>query len=934
MEEEEKEKEKAEVETGALMDFDFDLASSFLISSSSSPTQSFLHLPMASPPSPLWLFEDRPFDVSSLVMEAPRSLPDSSNSENRKNDGIYSSRQIKLSSVEDSSTDSSCLIKERIAQALRHFKDSTNQHLLVQVWAPVKNGERYVLTTSGQPFVLDPQSIELLQYRTVSLMYMFSIDGDNDTDLGLPGRVYRQKVPEWTPNVQFYSSMEYPRLTHALSNNVRGTVALPVFEPSAQSCVAVIELIMTSQKINYASEVDKVCKALEAVNLKSTEILDHTMVKICNEGRQSALVELLETLTVVCEEHSLPLAQTWVPCRHRSVLAQGGGLKKSCSSFDNSCMEQVCMSTSDVAFHVIDAQVWGFRDACVEHHLKMGQGVAGRAFVLRKPCFSRDITQFSKTEYPLVHYARMFGLTSCLAICLQSAYTGTDDYILEFFLPPDCKGDDEKRALLKSMTTVMKRCFRGLKVIGSLELQEISLEGTDTILIENQEPKWTDAQGYEYKIHESHESNLHKGLHEAGKEENKFPNMSEQQLLADDKSGNNGKTVIKLCGSGTSSSLVNKNNRPGRRRGKAEKTISLDVLQQYFSGSLKSASKSLGVCPTTMKRICRQHGISRWPSRKINKVNRSLSKLKQVIESVQGPGSAFKLTSITGPLPIPVDSLYMPANIDKSRQIQGAKTSYSHDERDKDFKSPDNEGQHAMFNYQRASFPQRNDVELESGNNSHSSRSRSSFGEDSTNNRTSEGSCQGSPANDNFVFTPLEPGFKTRNSPRLTKELAQDPHKSVVHLESVIAEPQSPLGGMLIEDSGSSKDLKDLCSYAIEGCHDDNTITPSNNPTSVPNLITVTIKASYKNDIIRFRFPCSGSVGDLGVLKDEVAKRLKMEVGLFDIKYLDDDHEWVMLACDADLEECMEISRLSGGNIIRLSVNDIVPNVGSCESHD
>lgn len=77
----------------------------------------------------------------------------------------------------------------------------------------------------------------------------------------------RQKVPEWTPNVQYYSVKEYPRLNHAVNYNVRGTVALPVFEPSTQSCVAVLELIMTSPRINYTSEVDKVCKALEVVPL-------------------------------------------------------------------------------------------------------------------------------------------------------------------------------------------------------------------------------------------------------------------------------------------------------------------------------------------------------------------------------------------------------------------------------------------------------------------------------------------------------------------------------------------------------------------------------------------------------------------------------------------------------------------------------------------
>lgn len=159
--------------------------------------------------------------------------------------------------------DGYCVIKERMTQALRYFKESTEQQVLAQVWAPVKSGGRYVLTTSGQPFVLDPHSNGLHQYRTVSLMYMYSVDGDSQGQLGLPGRVFRQKSPEWTPNVQYYSSREYPRLEHALLYNVRGTLALPVFESSGQSCVGVLELITTSQKINYASEVDKVCKALQ-----------------------------------------------------------------------------------------------------------------------------------------------------------------------------------------------------------------------------------------------------------------------------------------------------------------------------------------------------------------------------------------------------------------------------------------------------------------------------------------------------------------------------------------------------------------------------------------------------------------------------------------------------------------------------------------------
>lgn len=159
--------------------------------------------------------------------------------------------------------DATCIIKERMTMALRYFIELGEKHVLAQVWAPVKNRGRNVLTTSGQPFVLDPNCTGLHQYRMASLMYVFSLDGETDEVLGLPARVFRHKLPEWTPNVQYYSDKEYQRLNHALNYNVRGTLALPVFEPSGQSCVGVLELILTSQKINYAPEVDKVCKALE-----------------------------------------------------------------------------------------------------------------------------------------------------------------------------------------------------------------------------------------------------------------------------------------------------------------------------------------------------------------------------------------------------------------------------------------------------------------------------------------------------------------------------------------------------------------------------------------------------------------------------------------------------------------------------------------------
>lgn len=92
------------------------------------------------------------------------------------------------------------VIRARMLHAVLSVKGSFEQQLL-QVWAPVKHVDGYVLTSCGQPFAIDVWSPGLVQYRTLSLMYAFSLVGDGDGDLGLPGRVFMQKLPEWTPNV-------------------------------------------------------------------------------------------------------------------------------------------------------------------------------------------------------------------------------------------------------------------------------------------------------------------------------------------------------------------------------------------------------------------------------------------------------------------------------------------------------------------------------------------------------------------------------------------------------------------------------------------------------------------------------------------------------------------------------------------------------------
>ncbi|MED6197832.1 hypothetical protein PIB30_060450 [Stylosanthes scabra] len=284
-----------------------------------------------------------------------------------------------------------------------------------------------------------------------------------------------------------------------------------------------------------------------------------------------------------------------------------------------------------------------------------------------------------------------------------------------------------------------------------------------------------------------------------------------------------------------------------KRRTKAEKTISLPVLRQYFAGSLKDAAKSIGVCPTTLKRICRQHGITRWPSRKIKKVGHSLKKLQLVIDSVQGAEGAIQ-----------IGSFY-------------------------------------------ASFPELSSTDL-------SSRSESS------------------------------PSKKTHTT------TATSYHNHNTFLKSPPSSACSQtLDVVMTENSEAALLLKRAHSEAAElhaslQSQDDtkhNNFISSRSTTKSHNHPqdrdrergAFRVKATFGDEKIRFSLQPNWGFRDLQL---EMARRFNLNDATIsssniDLKYLDEDGEWVLLACDADLEECKDIHRSSQNRTIRLSLIQASP---------
>lgn len=153
-------------------------------------------------------------------------------------------------------------LTEKMLKALSLFKESSSGGILAQVWVPIKDGDHYRLSTSEQPFLLDQM---LLGYREISRNFTFAVKAEPGSSLGLPGRVFTSKVPEWTSNVIYYNKDEYLRVQHAVNHDIRGSIAVPIFggDPLETSCCAVLELATLKEKASFDAEMENVCRAFQ-----------------------------------------------------------------------------------------------------------------------------------------------------------------------------------------------------------------------------------------------------------------------------------------------------------------------------------------------------------------------------------------------------------------------------------------------------------------------------------------------------------------------------------------------------------------------------------------------------------------------------------------------------------------------------------------------
>ena len=71
---------------------------------------------------------------------------------------------------------------------------------------------------------------------------------------------------------------------------------------------------------------------------------------------------------------------------------------------------------------------------------------------------------------------------------------------------------------------------------------------------------------------------------------------------------------------------------------------SYEELSRYFHMPINDVSSELGICATLLKKICRKHGIKRWPHRKIKSLDNMIEAFERLAE-MSGPEDLNTITN-------------------------------------------------------------------------------------------------------------------------------------------------------------------------------------------------------------------------------------------------------------------------------------------------
>ncbi|KAL3499270.1 hypothetical protein ACH5RR_038363 [Cinchona calisaya] len=545
-------------------------------------------------------------------------------------------------------------LQHKIISVLSSLSLPKDDVFLIQLWAPTKIRGRMVLTTCGQPFafsyIINSQEEEgppeqphysfrkgICRYRKICLGLHYDvvdhfdnttnnvgIDGSNSSSsqqqqqvlqLGPPGRVFKQGLPELSSYIGYFTNQEFPLGGYA--ENECGFLdyfALPLFESTGgHHCLGVLEILTNNFLLLQYAVAACFFGTLERAHLRLQPPHLHECSKI-RKDVLSSRVDIKEVLKIVREVYQLPLVQTWFPC----MCGEGDPEKYVGyhASFPDHAFKTTNLFCEMLNYDSNKEYFAMYMDCCHKYggfSIREGKGLVGRAYSFKKAYFCIDASQFTLSDYPIVHCTRAAELTACFAIPLHFLDPLLYAFVLEIFLPPgqlqNYSSDAVLVALLKLLLSTMINAFSRLN--GSLGLQQV--EEFSVELVPSSDDDDDNLRFFDICRSGGNLNNHNEALENARAElqvqSSQPPPITEGSNVAN----NVRKKQHSSIAARSKRQDIAGTSRP-EDYASARARITLDVLKRYSGVKLVDAAKSLGVSRSTLKRICKDLGIKDWRS--------------------------------------------------------------------------------------------------------------------------------------------------------------------------------------------------------------------------------------------------------------------------------------------------------------------------------
>ncbi|KAL1804233.1 protein NLP7 isoform X1 [Daucus carota subsp. sativus] len=332
--------------------------------------------------------------------------------------------------------------------------DAATRNILIQFWEAsteaIEGGRRYCeLTIPENSFEILPYEVgglSLYRMHSISCTHRIQLDDEEDDYIiqskqqeGVISRVFRYKRPEMTPHISFYSLHEYPHREFAISCGIQPSLCFPLFKTADCSGHprGVVELVSTcEQDLENFKQYFESCFFVQKMRMYTSR--DYILFNFLRKNDLNpALWQMDHVLTLVCQKFPLRLAQFWVLTNPNSGALSVMSQK---SNLDSEELAPLCR----------------FKDACLQTHLNIGEGLVGKTCLFRKSFSCRNITEFNITNYPLAHYARSCVSIACFTIFLRSFFPPFEECVLEFFLPSQELSNYYPQTMSNTLLTTVK----------------------------------------------------------------------------------------------------------------------------------------------------------------------------------------------------------------------------------------------------------------------------------------------------------------------------------------------------------------------------------------------------------------------------------------------------------------------------------------------